>query len=64
MGGRIFSKPAGTMAVIEDKVYTVTPDQVKKAAQTYLDPKLLRVAIVRGKNNTTGVALVEVYDLD
>jgi zinc protease len=27
----------------------VTPDQVKRAADTYLDPKLLRVAIVRGK---------------
>ncbi len=26
----------------------VTPDQVRKAAQTYLDPKLLRIAIVRG----------------
>jgi len=30
-------------------VRNVTADQVKKAAETYLDPKLLRVAIVRGK---------------
>jgi zinc protease len=27
----------------------VTPEDVKKAAQTYLDPNLLRMAIVRGK---------------
>jgi zinc protease len=27
----------------------VTADQVKKSAETYLDPKLLRVAVVRGK---------------
>ena len=26
----------------------VTPDHIKKAVQTYLDPKLLRIAIVRG----------------
>ena len=30
-------------------VRNVTAEQVKKAAETYLDPKLLRVAIVRGK---------------
>jgi predicted Zn-dependent peptidase len=30
-------------------VRNVTTEQVKKAAETYLDPKLLRVAIVRGK---------------
>ena len=30
-------------------VKSVTADQVKKAAETYLDPKLLRIAIVRGK---------------
>jgi len=29
----------------------VTADQVKKAAETYLDPKLLRIAIVRGGKN-------------
>jgi zinc protease len=32
-------------------VRNVTADQVKKAAETYLDSKLLRVAIVRGKKN-------------
>jgi len=30
-------------------IKNVTPDDVKKTAQTYLDPKLLRAAIVRGK---------------
>jgi len=30
-------------------IRNVTPDQVKKAALTYLDPKLARTAIVRGK---------------
>src|SRR5262249_14295344 len=35
----------------ERLVRTVTADQVKKAAETYLDPKLLRVAVVRGKKN-------------
>jgi zinc protease len=29
-------------------IRNVTPDQVKKAAETYLDPRLLRVAILRG----------------
>jgi zinc protease len=29
----------------------VTADQVKKAAETYLDPKLLHIGIVRGKKN-------------
>jgi zinc protease len=32
-------------------VRNVTPEQVKHVAQTYLDPKLARVAIVRGKKN-------------
>ena len=32
-------------------VRNVTADQVKRTAETYLDPKLLRVAIVRGKKN-------------
>jgi len=32
-------------------VGTVTAEQVKKAAETYLDPKLLRVAVIRGKSN-------------
>ena len=32
-------------------VRNVTAEQVKKAAETYLDPKLLRVAIVRGKKD-------------
>jgi zinc protease len=32
-------------------VRNVTGDQVKKAAETYMDPKLLRIAIVRGKTN-------------
>jgi zinc protease len=32
-------------------VRNVTRDQVKKAAETYLDPKLLRVAIVRGRQS-------------
>jgi len=32
-------------------IRSVTADQVKKAAQTYLDPALLRTAIVRGKKN-------------
>jgi len=32
-------------------VRTVTAEQVKKAAETYLDPKLLRVAVIRGKSN-------------
>jgi zinc protease len=32
-------------------VRNVTADQVKKAAETYLDPELLRVAVVRGKKN-------------
>ena len=32
-------------------IRNVTADQVKKAAQTYLDPALLRTAIVRGKKN-------------
>lgn len=30
-------------------VRSVTPEQVKKVAETYLDPKLLRIAIVRGQ---------------
>src|SRR5499427_3354062 len=32
-------------------VRNVSPDQVKKAADTYLDPKLLRIGVVRGKKN-------------
>jgi zinc protease len=32
-------------------VGNVSADQVKKAAQTYLDPKLLRIGVVRGKKN-------------
>ena len=32
-------------------VRNVTADQVKKAADTYLDPKLLRIGVVRGKKN-------------
>jgi zinc protease len=32
-------------------VGNVTADQVKKAAETYLDSKLLRIGIVRGKKN-------------
>jgi hypothetical protein len=32
-------------------VRNVTAEQVKKSAETYLDPKLLRVAVVRGKKN-------------
>jgi zinc protease len=32
-------------------VRNVTADQVKKAAETYLDPKVLRIGIVRGKKN-------------
>jgi len=32
-------------------VRNVTAEQVKKAAETYMDPKLARVAIVRGKKN-------------
>ena len=32
-------------------VSNVTADQVKKAADTYLDPKLLRIGVVRGKKN-------------
>jgi zinc protease len=32
-------------------VRNVTAEQIKKAAETYLDPKLLRVAMVRGKTN-------------
>jgi zinc protease len=32
-------------------VRDVSADQVKKAADTYLDPKLLRIGVVRGKKN-------------
>jgi len=32
-------------------VRNVSADQVKKAADTYLDPKLLRIGVVRGKKN-------------
>src|SRR5215471_18888942 len=32
-------------------VRNVSPDQVNKAADTYLDPKLLRIGVVRGKKN-------------
>jgi zinc protease len=32
-------------------VRNVSADQVKKAAETYLDPKLLRIGVVRGKKN-------------
>src|SRR5262245_9988953 len=32
-------------------VRNVTADQVKKAAETYLDPKQLRIGVVRGKKN-------------
>jgi predicted Zn-dependent peptidase len=37
------------VANYSESIRSVTADQVKKAAQTYLDPALLRTAIVRGK---------------
>ena len=31
------------------RIRSVTADDVKRVAQTYLDPKVLRIAVVRGK---------------